>query len=242
MKNNHLHNLFHALQDQLETNLRTGQKALSHPTSKGDSTELDWVKVLRDHLPQRYQVSKGFVIDSNGRKSDQIDVVIFDWQYTPLLYNKNDQRYIPAESVYAVFEIKPTLNLNNVNYAGRKVSSVRRLYRTSAVIHQAGGKLAPKQLFSIIGGILTYNSEWRPGLGKALTNTLRKLDKNSRLDIGCVASVGIFDVSYLNNKTEITSKSSDMALASFMFYLLEKLQSLATVPAIDYKAYNKWLS
>jgi|CXWL01.1.fsa_nt_gi hypothetical protein len=239
---NHLQKLFISLQEQLETNLRTGQNALSHPTSKGDSTELDWVKVLKDHLPQRYQVSKGFVIDSNGKKSEQIDVVIYDWQYTPLLYNKNEQRFIPAESVYAVFEVKQTLNRKNVLYAGNKVSSVRRLYRTSAVITHAGGKHEPKQLFSIIGGILTYNSEWKPGIGKTLTNTLKKLNKNSRLDIGCVASIGNFNASYLGDNLEITSKSSNMALASFIFHLLEKLQALATVSAIDYKAYNKWLS
>ena len=239
---NHLQKLFISLQEQLETNLRTGQKALSHPTSKGDLTELDWVKVLKDHLPQRYQVSKGFVIDSNGKKSEQIDVVIYDWQYTPLLYNKNEQRFIPAESVYAIFEVKQTLNRKNVLYAGNKVSSVRKLHRTSAVITHAGGKHEPKQLFSIIGGILTYNSEWKPGIGKTLTNTLKKLNKNSRLDIGCIASVGIFEASYLDNKTEVTGKPSTMALATFMFHLLEKLQALATVSAIDYKAYNKWLS
>lgn len=159
-----------------------------------------------------------------------------------MLYNKNEQRFIPAESVYAVFEVKQTLNRKNVLYAGKKVSSVRRLYRTSAVITHAGGKHEPKQPFNIIGGILTYDSEWKPSLGKTFTNTLKDLKRNSRLDIGCVANAGIFDVLYLENKTEVTSKPSNMALASFMFHLLGRLQALATVSAIDYTAYNKWLT
>ncbi len=242
MTNNHLHKLFNSLQDQLETNLRAGQKALPHPVAKGDSTELDWVNALKDHLPQRYQVSNGFVIDSNGKKSEQIDVVIYDWQYTPLLYNKNEQRFIPAESVYAVFEVKQTLNRKNVLYAGKKVASVRRLYRTSAEIAYAAGKYEPKPLFPIIGGILTYNSDWKPSIGKTLTNSLKKLNKNSRLDLGCIASVGAFEAIYHPNKIEITSSSSRIALASFMFRLLARFQSLATVSAIDYKAYNRWLS
>jgi hypothetical protein len=242
MTDNHLQKLFNSLQDQLETNLRAGQKALSHPVAKGDSTELDWVNALRDHLPHRYQVSNGFVIDSNGKKSEQIDVVIYDRQYTPLLYNKNEQRFIPAESVYAVFEVRQTLNRKNVLYAGKKASSVRRLYRTSAEIYHAGGKLEPKQPFPIVGGILTYNSAWKPDMGKPLTDTLKKLNRNSRLDMGCVASVGTFEVSYLGDKPEITHNFSKMALASFLFHLLEKFQTLATVTAIDYKAYNRWLT
>lgn len=238
---NQLQKLFVALQEQLEANLQIGQKALTHPVAKGDSTELDWVNALKDHLPQRYKVSKAFVIDSNGKKSDQIDMVIYDWQYTPLLYNKNDQVFIPAESVYAVFEVKPTLNRNNVLYAGNKVASVRKLHRTSTAITYAAGKYEPKPLFPIIGGILAYNSAWNPGIGKTLVNILKKLDENSRLDLGCVVTTGAFDIKYNPDKIEITNSTSKMALASFMFHLLAKLQSLATVSAIDYKAYNKWL-
>ncbi|WP_326929435.1 MULTISPECIES: hypothetical protein [Caballeronia] len=35
------------------------------------------------------------------------------------------------ESVYAVFEAKPSINATQVRYAQDKVESVRRLYRTS---------------------------------------------------------------------------------------------------------------
>src|SRR6266540_7086056 len=129
---NHLQKLYMSLQEQLDSDLRIGQKVLTHPVSKGDSSEADWLNALRDHLPHRYQASKAFVIDSMGRKSEQIDIVIYDRQYTPILYNKNDQRLIPAESVYAVFEVRPTLNRKNILYAGKKAASVRRLFRTSA--------------------------------------------------------------------------------------------------------------
>lgn len=60
--------------------------------------------MLQKHLPHRYQADKAFVIDSNGESSDQIDVVVYDRQYTPLLYNHDGQMFVPAESVYAIFE------------------------------------------------------------------------------------------------------------------------------------------
>lgn len=239
---NHLQNLYASLQEQLDANLRTGQKVLTHPVSKGDSTEADWLNALKDHLPHRYQVSKAFIIDSNGKKSEQIDVVIYDRQYTPVLYNKNDQRLIPAESVYAILEVKQVLNSQNIFYAGKKVASVRRLHRTSAQIVYAGGKYEPRTPFSIIGGIVTYKSAWKPGLSKTLVNTLQKLGNNSRLDLGCVVTAGTFEIKYDSNKVEVIKSKPEVSLASFLFLLLAKLQSLATVPAIDYQAYNKWLT
>jgi hypothetical protein len=239
---NHLQKLYISLQEQLASNLRIDQKVLSHPVSKGDSTEADWVNALKDHLPQRYQVSKAFVIDSKGNKSEQIDVVIYDRQYTPILFNRNEQRLIPAESVYAVFEVKPILNRQNLFYAGKKVASVRKLYRTSAAIAYAAGKYEPKPLFPIIGGILTYRSEWKPSLGKTLVSILGKLDNASRLDLGCVVTAGTFETTYASQRVEIVKSGPEMSLASFLFHLMAKLQSLATVPAIDYDAYNRWLT
>jgi hypothetical protein len=57
------------------------------------------------------------VIDADGKESDFIDVIIYDRQFTPPVFNK---LYIPAESVYAVIEAKQTLNRENIVYAGGK--------------------------------------------------------------------------------------------------------------------------
>jgi hypothetical protein len=72
--------------------------------AKGEASEDVWIELLAAHLPYRYQVAKGIVIDANGRESHYIDVIIYDRQYTPLVFNKDGKRYIPAESVYAVIE------------------------------------------------------------------------------------------------------------------------------------------
>ena len=104
---NKLSEIFITLQDQLETSLRGNRSVFSHPGSKGDASEINWLNMLEEHIPNRYQiVNKAFIIDLNGNVSDQIDLTIYDHQYTPILYNQDNQRFIPAESVYAVFEVR----------------------------------------------------------------------------------------------------------------------------------------
>ncbi len=71
-----------------------------HPTTKGDNAEFNWLKMLRDFLPNRYEVDSAFVVDVNDRVSDQLDVVIHDAQYPPLLFKHEGGLYVPAESVW----------------------------------------------------------------------------------------------------------------------------------------------
>jgi len=74
------------------------------------------------------------VVDSKGELSEQIDVVMFDRQYSPLIFHIEDQEIIPAESVYAVFEARQTIKRSPYRICTKKVESVRRLYRTSLPI------------------------------------------------------------------------------------------------------------
>ena len=74
--------------------------------------------------PKRYQAASGHVVDSVGTFSEQIDVVVFDRQCSPFIFNYEGQTIIPAESVYAVFEAKQTVNASQVKYA-RKISCER---------------------------------------------------------------------------------------------------------------------
>ena len=98
--------------------------------AKGDASEDVWLELLADHLPHRYRVAKGIIIDADGRESHYIDIIVYDRRYTPLVFNQNGTIYIPAESVYAVLEAKQDLTRANIIYAGKKAASVRRLRRT----------------------------------------------------------------------------------------------------------------
>jgi hypothetical protein len=64
-----IHGIHRRLVAQLEE-----RRHLPHPTIKGDEGELLWLNVFSDHLPRRYGIRRGIVIDSEGGRSDAIDL------------------------------------------------------------------------------------------------------------------------------------------------------------------------
>jgi hypothetical protein len=233
-----LRDAFASEQVCLEANLKSSFR-ISHRGDRGEVNEEFFIDFLRAYLPNRYTVEKAIVIDSNGAVSDSIDIVVFDRQYTPTLLDNDKHRYVPAEAVYAVFECKPKIDKGYLEYAGDKVESVRKLYRTSVDIYHAGGVFKAKPLFKIVGGILATEVGWSDGLGKTFCRHHQALTGDRSIDCGFAATGGCFDTFEDGSYKFGPQKNS---LAYFAFRLLWKLQTLATVPAVDWMAYAKNLS
>lgn len=242
---NELQKKLQALQTQLRTKLTEDREEFDHPTAKGDAGEDNWSVFLRNHLPRRYRVDRAFVMDSKGRKSDQLDLVIYDWQYTPHLYERGPDyrhRWIPAESVYAVFEVKQTLQKKHFREAGQKVASVRRLERTSGPVVHAGGTFRdPKPPLRILGGILCLESQWSLPFNKPLANAISDLRVSEEIDLGCCIKGGSFEIGWGSGPPKAEIVPAEQALPFFLLRLLARLQSLGTVPAIDYGRYGESL-
>ncbi|QJA07529.1 hypothetical protein HF520_00570 [Romboutsia sp. CE17] len=225
--------LFNGLQEQMKCKLTTNRSIIQHPGTKGDASELNWIEILRKYLPKRYSVDKAFIVDCYNNISDQIDIVIYDRQYSPFVFNQDDVKYIPAESIYAIFEVKQELNKDNILYASDKAKSVRRLHRTSAKIYHAGGCHPPKAHSKILAGILTLSCSWSEGLGSTFKKNMKELCSNGELNLGCILESGSFK--YNDDVLEI--KDGDNALMSFFLNLLIELQKLGTIPAMDINYY-----
>lgn len=141
--------------------------------------------------------------------------------------------------IYAVFEAKQTLTATHVQYAKDKVASVRKLFRTSLPIPHAGGTYSPKPLTYILGGILTFESEWTPPLGDTLITNLKPKTIEETLDIGCVAAHGLFTCDEKGSHSVLPQSKPATAL---LLELIARLQSLGTVAMIDTRAYAQWLA
>ena len=232
-----LKDIFHNLQVQMLSKLSTDKTIIKHPTTKGDSSELNWMAMLNSYLPKRYKVDKAFVLDSEGTISDQIDIVIYDNQYSPFLFNQDNAIYIPAESVYAVFEVKPTIDKENYIYAGEKIKSVRLLKRTSTTIVHAGGLYEPKSPFNIIGGLLAIDCSWKKQISDKLIDLNNDIEETKKLNIGCALQ----DFSFYFKKDTVDISESNNALIYFFLHLLGELQKLGTAPALNIYEYGKFL-
>lgn len=228
--------LFGGLQKQLEAKLKISREGVQHPGAKGQASEFNWVAMLSDYLPSRYQVSSAFVLDCEGTLSEQIDIVIHDRQYSTLLFNEAGVRYIPAESVYAVLEVKQQVDKGLFEYASGKAASVRKLKRTSTVIPHAGGVYKPRELFPILAGIVCLGSGWKMD-GAAIKKAVASSKPDERLDLGCALEAGAFEARY-GEEIALDVSSPESALIFFYTRLLQRLQALGTVPAIDLGRYT----
>jgi hypothetical protein len=230
--------LLASLHEDIQQKLEIARKSFGHPGVKGDASEGVWLTLLQTYLPKRYQAARAHVVDSRGAFSQQMDVVVFDRQYSPFIFKYDEQIIVPAESVYAVFEAKQTANAELVAYAQDKVASVRRLHRTSLAIPHAGGTYPPKQLFPILGGLLTFESEWSPALGPSFDRALKNGNAEGQLDLGCVAAHGHFH----REKDDYRFVHENKPATAFLFKLIALLQFSGTVPMIDVEAYGQWLT
>lgn len=243
-----LSELYSEMQKEMLQSLQTGASAFTHPGTKGDTTETNWIDWLRTYLPARYKVDKAIIIDSKGKQSDAIDLVIYDAQYSYMVFQHNGEKLIPAESVYAVFEVKQVLNKEYIEYAGRKAQSVRTLFRTSASIPHAGGQYAPKPLHDIIAGLLTTWSPWTPPIIDNTAKYMFSLDADKQLDLVCSVANNTFiweRNASADNPTgppSIRYCEKDDSLVFLFLNLLQRLQAIGTVPAIDYNAYAQHIS
>ena len=233
-----LSSLFESTQAKMVGEFSAIRKALDHSVTMGNETEIAWRAFIGQILPTRYHVCDGFVVDARGLRSDQIDIIVFDRHYSPPLFQSGNVQYVPAEAVYAVFEVKQRIDKHTLRQASAKVSSVRRLQRTTAPIPTADGMLEPKPPHRILGGVLALNYGQMVSVEKTIGGLMTKVDEHQRLDLGCAMRDGSFMVRYQDTGAAMVRSSPDQSsLVTFFFHLLSKLQRMGTVPAIDYSEY-----
>ena len=209
-------------------------RTLPHPTSVGDEGENAWGAVLSEFLPSRYRCERhAFVVDSDGHCSEQIDLVLYDPQYAPTLFVLGQSKYVPVESVYAVFEVKTELDADGLDAAADKAASVRTLKPIPGRVGTIDGDriTEPKPP---LAGVIATSSSWNPPLGDPLRDRLNGYDQDRRLDLGCILDGGSFRL----GPDGLNVTGPDVAMISFCFELFRRLQERGTATPIDPNAYG----
>ena len=210
-----------------------------HASTAGAATERHWIALFNRYLPQRYRTTPAFVVDSTGRRSRQIDIAIFDNLYSPLMFPHSSGLHIPAESVYAIFEVKQTITRQWIREASEKAASVRGMSRTSVPIIAGGKTRKAISPAPILAGILGSRGIWTQStFNENLIAALEDIPNPDRLDLGCALEHGSFE----QTNKGIKVSTPDESLIFFMLRLLDRLRQMGTAPAPDLMKYGQTLN
>jgi len=103
---------------------KLGQKE-KHPATNGSYRESEWKSFFREIIPEKFSIKRNvFIIDAKGNVSDEVDLAIFDEQYTPYIFQDREYQYIPIEAVAAVVQCKST-SLEGVKEWANSISQLR---------------------------------------------------------------------------------------------------------------------
>jgi hypothetical protein len=102
-------------------------KKLIHPGEYGSYREELIKKWLRMYVPERFDISSGFIINSGGFISTQCDIIIYDKLVTPKIEIIDNQKFFPIETVSCVGEIKSDINsIAELNGYLKKLSEIKK--------------------------------------------------------------------------------------------------------------------
>lgn len=122
-----------AKEAELRAKLLAARARLQHRGNRGDAAEVAVRELLSDHLSRRFDVGQGEIIDTNGTRSRQMDVVVATDDH-PFRVPASDPGLYIVEGVYAAGEIKTALTTTELDDVFLKARSVKELQKA----HVAG--------------------------------------------------------------------------------------------------------
>ena len=171
------------VQEKLNASINQIRQAIPHSGEVGMLIEQQFRSQLEQILPEKVGVSHGFVIDSLGSVSKQLDIILYDRLNTPLIFASDGTQMFPVEATYACGEIKTKLNLGELRDCFDKCSSYKNL-RREAYFDQP-----EKTIYKLFGSQFDH---WQSIFfciafesinAKSLQNTYNKIEKSRNLQV-----------------------------------------------------------
>jgi hypothetical protein len=99
----------------------------AHKGIKGDERAAILAEFLHEHMPEDIGIGKGEAIDYRDSRTGQLDIVIYDKSASAPVLSSQENLLLPAESLFAVIEVKTTLTQNEMDSSYVAAKKVRRL-------------------------------------------------------------------------------------------------------------------
>lgn len=106
--------------------------SIPHNALKGGEAEKLVRVFLKQHLPKRFDVGSGFIIDFYDNVSKQTDVIVYDALNCPVYRASEDASIFPSDNVALVVEVKSKLDKQELVSAFENISKTKKLAKTQA--------------------------------------------------------------------------------------------------------------
>jgi len=233
------------IKKRLRDQERVARKLIAHSGEKGRAVEAAISTVLRGILPAKFELGTGFIINSKGGISPQLDIVIYDRFNNAPIEMEGGVGIFPVECVYGFVEVKTTLRARDVVDFAKAVSQIRKLakakeyatlvsnevleseHRTAGTIVSAVAKrseLAPR---SYLFAHKVYTHEYETLIQK-ITGAFKTY--NAHAHAICVLSENWFLTQRPFMKEPAFKRKSGDAFINFHLSLLGTVQSFPMAP------------
>lgn len=125
--NDFLNKIFASNEAILTQKLEAIRAAFDHGGIKGAIVEEEFREFLRDILPGNIGVDTGQLVDCQGNRTKQLDIVCYDKAKTPKFFSAGGATLFPVECVYFVFEVKTVLTKQGLKQIQENMTSVKNL-------------------------------------------------------------------------------------------------------------------
>lgn len=109
--------------------LKEETSPVGHGSSIGLVREHRLTTILRDYLPRDIGIETGFLCDTIGSISPQLDIIVCDNDPIPLLDFDDLFKIVPVEKALVAIEVKSTLQEQDLYQLKRQVESIRAMPR-----------------------------------------------------------------------------------------------------------------
>lgn len=124
--------LFDLVSERLRIEFDYQAKILGHPGEVGTGRENVLKGILAKYIPRRYVIDSGFVIDALNGRSEQMDIVIYEANYTPVFEIVEGKRFFPCETVVAVGQVRTKIgSRKELQKCLNNIKSVKKLDRSN---------------------------------------------------------------------------------------------------------------
>ena len=115
-----------SIQELLRASHKVSSAATRHKNILGDAREFVIREILTRFLPSSVLIGTGIIVDSNGKPSNQIDIILYRQNF-PIFRSLGSQDTFLLEGVLATIEVKSKLDEKALKEALENYKSVKRL-------------------------------------------------------------------------------------------------------------------